>query len=466
MTDSRRSTALALLVAGAFFMENLDGTVIATALPQMAKSFNVPVLGLSIGITAYLLALAVFVPMSGWITDRYGARTIFASAIAVFTLSSVLCGFAQTVPEFTAARVIQGIGGAMMVPVGRLVVLRNTEKRELVRAIALITWPGLAAPILGPPLGGIITDHANWRWIFFLNVPLGIIALGLALRMVPNIKADERPPFDWLGFVLTGLACLSITVGLDHVTDPHSKPLEIAGLLLLGVVLGALAVRHLKRAEHPLVRFEALKVPTFAIMIWGNSLFRFAIGAVPFLLPILFQVGFGLSATQSGMLVLWVFAGNLAMKPATTWVLRKFGFRNVLLGNGLLAALSLTAIAAFSPSTPYPLVAATLFAGGLFRSMQFTAANTLGFADVPPAQMTGANVLLSTIGGLTSGVGPAIGAIALHFGSWFRQAETATPTLSDFRIAFVIVGFICLASLYDAIPLPANAGQEVSGHRG
>jgi len=464
MTDSRRSTALALLVAGAFFMENLDGTVIATALPQMAKSFNVPVLGLSIGITAYLLALAVFVPMSGWITDRYGARTIFASAIAVFTLSSVLCGFARSVPEFTAARVIQGIGGAMMVPVGRLVVLRNTEKRELVRAIALITWPGLAAPILGPPIGGIITDHANWRWIFFLNVPLGIIALVLAMRMVPNIKADERPPFDWLGFVLTGMACLFITVGLDRVTDPQSKPLEIVGLVFVGFTLGVFAVRHLKKAEHPLVKFEALKVPTFAIMIWGNSLFRFAISAVPFLLPILFQVGFGLSATNSGMLVLWVFAGNLAMKPATTWVLRKFGFRNVLLGNGLLAALSLITIAAFSPSTPYPIMAGILFAGGLFRSMQFTAANTLGFSDVPPAQMTGANVLLSTIGGLTSGVGPAIGAIALHCGSWFRHAENTTPTLWDFHIAFVIVGLIALASLYDAFPLPANAGEEVSGY--
>jgi len=465
MTDSRRSTALALLVAGSFFMENLDGTVIATALPQMARSFNVPVVGLSVGITAYLLALAVFVPMSGWITDRYGARTIFASAIAIFTVSSVLCGIAQNVPEFTLARVVQGFGGAMMVPVGRLVVLRNTEKRELVRAIALITWPGLVAPILGPPIGGIITDQANWRWIFFLNVPLGIVALAFAIRMVPNLRDETRPPFDWMGFVLTGLACLALTVGLDHVTDPNGKPAEILMLLALGFVLGFLAIRHLKATAHPLLRFDALKIPTFAIIIWGTSFFRFAIGAVPFLLPILFQVGFGLSATKSGLLVLWVFAGNLAMKPATTWVLRKLGFRTTLLANGLLAASSLVAIAAFSPTTPYPVVAAILFAGGLFRSMQFTATNTLGFADVPPERMTDANVLLSTVGGLTSSVGPAIGAIALHFGSWSRHAETSAPTLDDFRIAFVFVGCLALVSLWDSLPLPKDAGQEVSGHR-
>ncbi len=462
MNDARRATALALLVAGAFFMENLDGTVITTALPQMARTFGTGVVGLSVGITAYLLALAVFVPMSGWIADRHGARTTFATAIGVFTLSSVLCGFAHSVPEFTLARIVQGIGGAMMVPVGRLVVLRNTEKRDLVKAIATITWPGLVAPILGPPIGGFITDHANWRWIFFLNVPLGFTALILAVRMVPNVSVDAPPPFDCDRFVLVGSACLALTVGLDRVTSPEAQAVEVAGLLALGIVLGWLAIRHLKRVRYPLVRFEALRIPTFALTIWGASFFRCAIGATPFLLPLLFQVGYGLKATQSGLLVLWVFAGNLAMKPATTAILRRFGFRTTLLANGLFVVVTLWSIALLNPSSPYPLVAAVLFAGGLFRSMQFTALNTLGFADVPQDAMTGANVLLNTVGGLTFGSGAAVGAIALHLGAWVHHTQ-GQPSLDDFRVAFLVVGALALVSLWDSIPLAKNAGHEVSG---
>lgn len=465
MTEARRATALALLVAGAFFMEMLDGTVITTALPQMARTFGTEVVGLSVGITAYLLALAVFVPMSGWIADRHGARTTFASAIGVFTLSSVLCGFAQNVPEFTLARVLQGVGGAMMVPVGRLVVLRNTEKRDLVRAISTITWPGLVAPILGPPIGGFITDHASWRWIFFLNVPLGLVALVLALRMVPNVREEARPPFDWPGFFLIGAACLALTIGLDRFGGETVPWLQVAALLAAGLLFGALAVRHLRRSDHPLVRFDALRIQTYAVTIWGASFFRCAIGATPFLLPLLFQVGFGLKATQSGLLVLWVFAGNLAMKPATTLVLRRLGFRRTLLLNGVLVALTLFAIALLSPTTPYPLVAVILFAGGLFRSMQFTALNTLGFADVPPDLMSGANVLQNTVGGLTFGSGAAIGAIALHFAAWLHHSPGAAPSLADFRVAFLVVGGLALISLFDAFRLPPAAGREVSGHR-
>ena len=465
MTEARRATALALLVAGAFFMENLDGTVITTALPHMARSFGTSVVGLSVGITAYLLALAVFVPMSGWIADRHGARTTFASAIAVFVVASVFCGLAHGVAEFTLARVVQGVGGAMMVPVGRLVVLRNTEKRDLVRAIATITWPGLVAPILGPPVGGFITDNASWRWIFFLNVPLGLVALLLALRMVPNVREEARPPFDWPGFGLVGGACLALTVGLERVTTPGARPIESVGLLLLGLAFGALAVRHLRRAPHPLVRFDALRIPTYAVTIWGASFFRCAIGATPFLLPLLFQVGFGLTATQSGLLVLWVFAGNLAMKPATTRVLRALGFRTTLLLNGLLVALTLVAVAALSPDTPYPLIAAVLFAGGLFRSMQFTALNTLGFADVPPETMSGANVLANTVGGLTFGAGAAVGAIALHLAAYVHRTPGAAPSLVDFRVAFALVGLLAFVSLFDAVRLPRDAGREVSGQR-
>jgi len=456
MTDARRTAALAYLVAGSFFMENLDGTVITTAIPQMAHSFHSDVVGLNVGITAYLLALAVFVPMSGWLADRFGARNIFASAIAIFTVASIFCGVSQTLPEFTLARVIQGMGGAMMVPVGRLVVLRNTEKRDLVKAISTIVWPGLVAPVLGPPLGGFITDHATWRWIFFLNIPLGLIALTIALRIVPNLKTEERTPFDWAGFVLVGLACTFLTLGLDKLS---------LGLFVVGIAFGIAAIYYLRRAAHPLMRFEALKIQTFALTLWGGSLARAAIGGMPFLLALYLQVGFGLSAYESGKLVLWVFAGNLTMKTMTTAMLRRFGFRRTLLVNGLLATASIGSIALLAPDTPYPLMAALLFAGGLFRSMQFTALNTLGFADVPPEQMSAATTLSSTIGGLTFGAGVAFGAFALQIGRWLHATKSVDPSLADFRFAFGLVALMALGSLWDSFKLPGDAGQEVSGHR-
>jgi EmrB/QacA subfamily drug resistance transporter len=465
MTDARKTAALAFLVAGAFFMENLDGTVIANALPQMARSLRTDVVGLNVGITAYLLALSVFVPMSGWVADRFGARTVFASAIAVFTLSSVLCGFAGSLAAFTGFRVIQGLGGAMMVPIGRLVVLRNTEKRDLVRAIATITWPGLVAPILGPPVGGFIVEHATWRWIFFLNVPLGIVAFALALWLVPNLREPERTPFDWTGFLLVGLACTLIMVGLGRVEGGQIPWVLVGGLIAAGLGLGTLAVRYLRRAEHPLVPLGALRIQTFALTIYSASFFRCAIGATPFLLPLLFQVGFGLSPTRSGLLVLWVFAGNLAMKPATTGILKLLGFRTTLLLNGLLATLALLAVVLLTPATPYPIVAFVLFTGGLFRSMQFTALGTIGFADVPAEEMSGANSLATTVGGLTFGLGVATGAIGLRLGAWLNHNRSDVPTLPDFRVAFIAVAALVLLSLYDSLRLPHDAGREVSGHK-
>lgn len=436
-------------------MENLDGTVVTTALPQMARSFHTDVVGLNVGITAYLLALAVFVPMSGWLSDRLGARTVFASAIAVFTLASVLCGFARTVPEFVVARVIQGMGGAMMVPVGRLVVLRNTEKRDLVNAISTIVWPGLVAPVLGPPVGGFIVDHASWRWIFYLNVPLGLVAFVLALGIVPNVREEVRPPFDWAGFALVGAACVLFSVGLDRLQWP----------LALGGVLAAIAaVRHLRRAPHPLLVLDAFRIRTFGYSNLAGALARCSIGGMPFLLALYFQIGFGLTALAAGGLLLWVFAGNLGMKTFTTAVLRRFGFRPTLIVNGGVAALSILAVAFLGPHTPVPIVAATLFVGGMCRSMQFTALNTLGFADVPPGEMTGANTLASTLGGLTYGAGPAVGALALQVAAWLHRTA-GPPTLADFRFAIAFMALLVVLSILDTWRLPRDVGMEVSGHR-
>src|ERR1700737_1936291 len=418
---SAKSTSIAILVAGAFFMENLDGTIIATALPQIGRSFQVNPVDLNIGMTAYMLMLAVFIPVSGWFADRFGARTVFVSAIAVFTLSSILCGLSNGLWQFTASRIMQGIGGAMMVPVGRLVVLRTTEKRNLMQSITYITWPGLVAPVVGPPLGGFITTYASWHWIFFLNVPLGLLAMILAALWVTNSREEQPKPFDWLGFVLCGTACVTFMYGLELIGRQDTQWLTALLFLVCGSVLGALAIFHFRSAPAPVIDLVSLKMKTFAITVWGGSLFRIAISVSPFLLPLMFQVGFGLNAFQSGLLMLGLFAGNLGMKIVTTPVLRRCGFRNVLIVNGILTALVILGCAALTPHTPRIVILAVLFVNGLSRSMQFTRLSTIAFADIPKSQLSSATSFSSMVTQLSMGTGVAAGAIALRFAALLNR---------------------------------------------
>ncbi len=452
---------MALIVAGAFFMENLDGTVIVTALPRMARSFGTGAVALGAGVSAYLLALAALIPVSGWLADRLGTRTVFAAAIAVFTAASALCAASTGVAGFVLARLLQGAGGAMMVPVGRLVVLRTTPKDGLMRAFALLTWPALVAPMLGPPLGGLITTYASWRWIFLLNLPLGALALLLTWRLVPQLRAERRRPFDAAGFLLGAGALAALLQGLDGVGHGEGGA---AALLAVGVALGALAVRHARRAAHPMLDLAALRVPTFRLTTGAGSVFRLTINTAPFLLPLLFQLGFGLSAFASGLLVLATFAGNLAMKPLTTPVLRRWGFRRVLVANGLLSAAATLACCLLSPATPHAVVAAVLFAGGLCRSMQFTAINTLGFADVPPERMSGASTLSSMVQQVSAGMAVAVSQMGL------RLSETVlggagTPSVPAFRMCFAAIAALTLVGVAGMTRLPPDAGAEVSRGR-
>jgi EmrB/QacA subfamily drug resistance transporter len=463
--DNKGSSLIVTLVAATFFMENLDGTIIATALPQMARSFNVHPADMSLGITAYLLTLAVFIPISGWAADRFGLRTVFASAIAVFTAASVLCATTSTLPAFAAARVLQGIGGAMMVPVGRLAVLRATPKEGLMRAIAIITWPGLVAPVIGPPLGGFITTYSSWRWIFYLNVPLGLIGLLLTLRFIGNERGDATRRFDLPGFALCGIACTTLLYAMELVGRSDADWTLVGVLVAVGVAAGIASWWHLRRAAHPVVDLSALKVKTFAVAMGGGSLFRIAISAAPFLLPLMFQVGFGMNAFESGLLTLAVFAGNLSMKLVTTPVMRQFGFRPVLIVNGVLAALSLAAMSLLTPTTPKYVIVVVLFASGLSRSLQFTALNTLSFADVPKAQMSGASALSSTLFQMTMGIGVAVGAIALRIGEWLHGHDAHAIGPEDFSVAFLIVAFVGLLGVLDLFGLARDAGALVSGHR-
>jgi EmrB/QacA subfamily drug resistance transporter len=462
--QQQRFVLIALLVAGAFFMENLDGTVIATALPQMAPALHTAPIALSAGMSAYMLTLAVFIPISGWVADRFGSQTVFATAIAIFTFSSILCGLSHQLWQFTAARVLQGMGGAMMVPVGRLVVLRNTEKKDLMRSIAYIVWPGLVAPILGPPVGGFITTYASWRWIFFLNVPLGVLGILLTFVLVPNHRAEEKNPLDWLGFLLSGLSCFSLMYGLDFMEQQPIPWLKVGALWALSIACAGLVALHARHHPFPLIDLSALRIPTFATVIFGGSLFRVAIGTVPFLLPMMFQVGFGMSAFTSGLLMIALFAGNLGMKTLTTPILRRFGFRSVLITNGALAALSIGTYGFLTANMPKMLFAAVLFLGGLFRSMQFTSLTTLAFADIPSEKITRANTFLSTVQQISMGMGVGVGAVALHVAALLHGVDATALTVAHFHLAFFLVGAIALAGIADCFKLKPDAGAIVSGH--
>lgn len=459
-------SALALLVAAAFFMEYIDGTVIATALPQMASDFGVTAVSLNVGMSAYMLTLAVFIPLSGWAAERFGARTIFTLALAIFTLSSLGCAFASNVTNFVALRIVQGIGGAMMVPVGRLTVLKSTPKSQLIKAIATLTWPALVAPILGPPLGGLITQYASWHWIFLINLPIGLVGMVLAWRIFPSDAGTRELPFDRRGFALTACAMLGLVSGLGLLSQQHIEWVTASLLLALGALCTGLMVKHCRRSKTPMINGDALQIATFRIAMGGGTIFRITISAVPFLLPLMLQIGFGFDPLKAGLLVLAVFAGNLAMKPATTPLIRQFGFRTLLVVNGAVSILSLLLCALITPATPIWLILLLLFFGGLSRSMQFTGISTLAFSDVPALQMANANTLFSTALQLAVGLGVTLGALGIRLGEKVAQwmAWSSINGIS-FKIAFVVVAAVTLIGWLDIWRLELNAGQSVSGSK-
>lgn len=458
-----RARLLALLVAAAFFMDNLDATVIVTALPAMARSFGVGAVDVNVGITVYVLTLAVFIPASGWVAERFGHRRVFMAALVIFTLASVLCASAQTLWQFVLARALQAVGGAMMVPVGRLAVLRNTEKQHLLGAIALITWPGLVAPVLGPPLGGFITSYASWHWIFLLNVPLGVLALAFAWRLMPQAQAPTTPPaFDLKGFAYCALGCGALVHGLEQI---GKQPELLAGYLWLcasGVALWWFH-RHLRASAAPLLRLEALRIQTYAVTIRGGSLYRAMVSTAPFLLPLMFQLSFGLTPFVSGLLVLALFAGNIGMKPMTSGILRRFGFRATLLGSISVLAATAFACAFMTAATPVWLIVPVLVVSGMARSMGFTAYHSLAFADMPAPLMTSANTLFSMTQQLAFGLGIALAVILLRGVQTLLDLNDSSQ--QAFHIAFVAVGILTLAATLDVWKLPTDAGARVSGQQ-
>jgi len=387
-SDARRTVLVPMIIATALFMENLDSTVLATALPAIARSFNANPLHLNLAITTYLLSLAVFIPISGWLADRFGARLIFRSAIVVFLLGSILCGLGQSLPGFVLARLIQGVGGAMMVPVGRLVLTRSVERHELVRAMAFLTFPALIGPVVGPPIGGFLVTYFSWRWIFWINIPIGIIGIILVSLFIKDSRDVERQPFDFVGFLFTGFGFAGLMFGMESIGRGVLPTPVIIALVGGGFACLALFVWHARRVANPVMNLALLRIDTFRTGIIGGFVFRVAIGGMPFLLPMMLQLGFGLSAFQSGSLTFASAAGAMLMKLTAGPVLRRFGFRQVLIANAVISSLFLLATGFFTPVTSGSLILATLLAGGFFRSLQFTGINALTLADIPRPQLS------------------------------------------------------------------------------
>ncbi len=458
---------LTLVVASALFMESLVSTVIATSLAAMAADLGVDPISLKLAFTAYYVAMAIFIPISGWCADRFGARTVFASAIGVFTLASVGCALAWDMHSLIFGRFCQGLGGAMMLPVGRLVLLRAIPKREMVSAMAWLSIPTLFAPIMGPPVGGFITTYYHWRGIFWLNVPVGVVGLAMALWLVPQVKALVRRPLDWTGFALTGLGLSLAVFGFTLLGSGASTAMSLRWLALAmmasGAVLLAAYLWHARRSAHPIIDLTLLHIASFRLSLWGGLLFRVAVGAVPFLLPLMLQVGFGMSAFESGSLTFASAAGALTMKIVASPILRRWGFRRVLSVNAVVSSGLLAASAAFTALTPHALIIVVLLAAGFFRSLQFTSLNTLGYADIDSARMSQATSFVGVVQQLSLSGGVAVAAMLLDLS---RSLEGRVNLVAgDFGQAFIAIGLIALASTLFMRRLAPDAGAEVSGHR-
>ncbi|WP_417886041.1 DHA2 family efflux MFS transporter permease subunit [Zunongwangia sp.] len=456
----KESLNVSLIVGGAFLMENIDSTAITTALKQMSVDFEVDPITMSMGITSYVIMLAVFIPISGWIADRYGTKTVFSSAMAGFIISSVLCGLSQSLPFFIGARIFQGISGAMMVPVGRLAVLHNTEKKDLVTAIAYITWPGLAGPIIGPFLGGFFTTYLSWHWIFFVNVPIGILCILLALKYIPNKEIQSKRPLDWIGFLLSGTGLLVLMIGIELSTEKDADFLLSIMFIVGALIVLVISVWHSFKVKYPIINYSVLKIRTFRIPIMSGTVNKIMINSAPYLLPLFFQISFGLNAFDAGLLYMSSMVGNLVMKPATIWITRKYNFQKVLTINGFLLATAVFAQSFLDPKVPYGLIIALLFVSGLTRSMQFSSLNTLAYSDVDPEQMSNANTLYSTMQKLSIALGIALGAASLHVSTTYH-GNGIKYQIEDFQLALTITAVVGYLAIIQYFNLKRDDGLSI-----
>ncbi|MBQ0817556.1 MAG: DHA2 family efflux MFS transporter permease subunit [Methyloceanibacter sp.] len=449
-----------LIVAVALFMETMDSTVIATSLPVIAADLGEDPIALKLAITSYLLSLAVFIPVSGWMADRFGARTVFRMAIVVFTVGSAACGFAESLFDFVLFRIVQGMGGAMMVPVGRLVILRSVPKAELISALAWLTIPALMGPVLGPPLGGFITTMFDWRWIFWINIPIGLLGFLLATRYIADFREEEVPPLDIKGFFLSGIGLSGIVFGFTTIGQGLFPTEIVFGLIAIGITSCWLYVRHARKTPNPLLDLNLLRIDTFYASVVGGFLFRIGVGASPFLLPLFLQLGFGMTPLQSGMLTFATAVGAIAMKTTAAPILRRVGFKRVLVWNAVISALFIATASLFSAATPSAVIMAVLLVGGFFRSLEFTAVNSLAYADIGDRDMSKATSFASVGQQLSMSAGVAVAALVLEFERMGRGSQDVLA--SDFPAAFLVVAAFAASSAFVFMRLPKTAGSSLA----
>ncbi|MES3027244.1 MAG: MFS transporter [Pseudomonadota bacterium] len=458
-----RGWVIPAIIGSALLMQTMNATVLSNALPTMALALDEDPLRLNLAITMFLLSSAVFLPISGWVADKFGAKRIFIAAMVLFAAASAACGFAENLTQLVIARIFQGMAGAMMGPVGRLVLLRTTPKSELVGAMSVMTMPALLGPVIGPVVGGAIVTFADWRWIFFLNIPIAIVGVFLVARFVPNVKEQDVSPIDWIGIALTGVGLAGLIFGFENLGRDTLPPGVVAALFLGGGTALGIYWRHARGNPHAILDLTVFKIQTFTASVVGGSFMRIAMGATPFMLAMLLQIGFGLSPFQAGLMTFVSAAGALVMKTTAPPILRRYGFRTVLTVNAVIVGISFMTYGLFQPTTPHWVIMAILAVGGFFRSLQFTSLNGMAYADIEQAQMSRASTTAAMMQQLVQSIGIGIAAALMHF---FMLARGDTH-LSAGSIApvFVVIGLITFLSLFFFVRLPKDAGDEMNGRK-
>lgn len=450
-----------LVLAVAMFMEQMDSTVIATSLAAIAADIDTEPVALKLALTSYLLALAIFIPVSGWIADRFGARVVYRWAILVFVLGSIACAFSDSLFAFVLSRFVQGMGGALMTPVGRLVLVRLTPKSQLVVAMSWLSMPALIGPITGPPLGGFITTYFSWHWIFIINVPIGLLGIVLATRFLPRTGYRDQRRIDTRGFVLAAIAFSGVVFGLSVISLPALPPVYGIATLAAGLGASAAYVWHARRTPDPLLDPRILKNKLFAITLWGGSLFRIGVGAFGFLAPLMLQLCFGYSPFEAGMITFVTAVGAIIVKIIIAPLLGRFGYRPLLLFAAIASALSVAAMGVLPLGTPAAVFLAVLLAGGFVRSVYFTADSSLIYAAVEEADMSQATAIISVTQQLTIALGVALAGIVLELGA---NVTDQGLDLQTFQVTFLTMGVLTALAFFWILALPRDAGAEVSGH--
>ncbi|MGV3492109.1 MAG: MFS transporter [Devosia sp.] len=453
-----------LVLAVALFMENMDSTVIATSLPAIAADIGAEPISLKLAFTAYFVALAIFIPLSGWVADRFGARNVFRWAIVVFMAGSICCAFAFSLETFVGARFLQGMGASMMTPLARLVLVRATPRNELVSAMAWLTLPGLIGPLTGPPVGGFLTTFLSWHWIFWINIPIGILGIILSTIYLPKIETRTPRPMDFPGFVMIAIAFSGILFGLSVISLPAIPLIVGYAAAGIGALSFGLYLLHVRRTEHPLLDPRLfLRYRLFRSAVVGSSIFRIGVGATPFLLPMMLQLAFGLTAFESGMITFIGALGAMFSKVVAERVFVRFGFPRVLIVGSIGGCLTLGVYGFVSPETPHVVLYATLLATGLLRSIFFTGCNALGFADVEEQDASQASAITVVTQQLAIALGVAVAGGALELSSQFTGSALS---LADFHFAWLVVAGVSLLGVFAFLRLPPDAGSDVSGHKG